>query len=453
MDTPKLKSVAANVQGIAMIQKSNSDRQVQTSAQPRGMANKFLHRIGLLFFFLMLVLPTTYQKERGALLLIIVAGCLCEFLMGKWKIHPTVFNVGIICVTTSLFFIIYGLYNNAPGALSVGTVYVLWPLLFIFFMGFLNNPAYYEGFIKMIIVGVIVSAVMGILLVLEGFGFIDINLSSFLEVQGAGFGIDEGTLVYNLYNMTTIIFGFPFLLALIFLPPKLSVVNKFWNYLALFALVLALFTLLISRRRAFWVISLASPLIIYVIFRISRLANPFKLKPLFYVIVLASFALLIWSVVFKLSIENTYYAVLAGFDFGDSFNFSTSARTEQFHVLLDGWMNNPLMGSGHGAAALGSVRSDEQAWAYELSYLALLFQVGLIGLIVYSSAVLWIFVKSIRLVRTNPESAAMLLPLLVGLACFLIANATNPYLAKFDYLWTIFLPVGILNAYLLKISS
>jgi O-antigen ligase len=161
---------------------------------------------------------------------------------------------------------------------------------------------------------------------------------------------------------------------------------------------------------------------------------------------------LIGSVVFKLSFEGIIYYVLAGFDFGDSSNLSASARAEQFYALLHGWMDNPLIGSGHGAAAQGSVRSEEQAWAYELSYLALLFQIGLIGSLIYLSALLWTFIKSIRVVRTIPKSAAMILPPLVGLTCLLIANATNPYLAKFDYLWTIFLPVGILNAYLLRIS-
>jgi len=416
------------------------------------MVNKYFHRLGLLFFFFMLVLPTVYQKERGVLLLILVAGCVYKVWVGKWKIHPTVLCIGIGCVATSLLFMLYGIFNDAPGAFSVGTVYVLWPLLFIFFMGVLNNPSDFEGFTKIIILGVIVSAMMGILLVAEGIGVININISSFLEFQGAGLGIFEGTLEYNLYNMTTVIFGFPFLLALIFLPKKLSNTNKFWNYLALLALILALITLLISGRRVFWVISLTSPLILFVIFRISGLANPFKLKPLFFIFVLISSVFLIGSVVFKLSFESIIYDVLAGFDFADSSNLSASARAEQFDALLHGWIDHPLFGSGHGAAALGSVRSEEQAWAYELSYLALLFQIGLIGSVIYFSALLWTFINSICVVRTNPESAAMILPLLVGLTCFLIANATNPYLAKFDYLWTLFLPTGILNAYLLRNS-
>jgi len=42
-----------------------------------------------------------------------------------------------------------------------------------------------------------------------------------------------------------------------------------------------------------------------------------------------------------------------------------------------------------------------------------------------------------------------MLPVLAGTSCFLIANATNPYLAKFDYIWVIFLPVALINIWLL----
>lgn len=42
-----------------------------------------------------------------------------------------------------------------------------------------------------------------------------------------------------------------------------------------------------------------------------------------------------------------------------------------------------------------------------------------------------------------------ILPVLVGTACFLIANTTNPYLAKFDYIWVVFLPVALINIWLL----
>jgi hypothetical protein len=35
----------------------------------------------------------------------------------------------------------------------------------------------------------------------------------------------------------------------------------------------------------------------------------------------------------------------------------------------------------------------------------------------------------------------------------LIGNATNPYLEKFDYIWVIFLPVALINFWLLGQNS
>jgi len=416
------------------------------------MVNKLFHRLGLLFFLLMLVVPTTYQVERGALLMVLVAGGVYKSLAGKWRIDKRVLVVGLGCVTTSLMFMLYGLLNDAPGAVEVGTVYVLWPLLFIFFMGVANSPSDFEPIIKVIIVGVMIASMMGILLVAEGFGGIGLNMKFILGGQGAALGISEGTVEYRLYNMNTVIYGFPFLLALILLPKELRFCNKFWNRLTLITLGLTFITLLISGRRAFWVIVTISPLVIFVIYRVAGLANPFKVKSFFYLAVFVLLSLLIGDLVFELRFDQYIGNILAGFDFGDVSNVAASARAEQFYALLHGWMENPLLGAGHGAAAPGSIRSAEHPWAYELTYLALLFQIGLIGSIIYASAVFWIYVKSIRFVHIRPRAAAMFLPLLVGLTCFLIANATNPYLMKFDYLWTIFLPVGVLNAYLLQCS-
>jgi hypothetical protein len=42
---------------------------------------------------------------------------------------------------------------------------------------------------------------------------------------------------------------------------------------------------------------------------------------------------------------------------------------------------------------------------------------------------------------------------LTGMTTFLIANATNPYLEKFDCLWTVFLPLAVVNVSLLKENS
>src|SRR2546428_457875 len=120
------------------------------------MIQNVFRGLGLIFFFLMLVIPSIFQIERGVLLAILVVGCAYKALVGEWKIHYSVLMIGVGCVTTSLIFVLYGMLNNAPGAIEVGTVYVLWPLIFMFFMGALNDPHDYPGYIKVIVVGVAV---------------------------------------------------------------------------------------------------------------------------------------------------------------------------------------------------------------------------------------------------------------------------------------------------------
>ena len=89
-------------------------------------------------------------------------------------------------------------------------------------------------------------------------------------------------------------------------------------------------------------------------------------------------------------------------------------------------------------------------WAYELTYLALLFQTGLVGTGFYTAGVIWIYVTGIGVLRGGGPLGRMMFPTLVGLSCFLIANGTNPYLPRFDGLWVIFLPVALINLWLIE---
>lgn len=414
------------------------------------MGSQLIQRFGQFFFFLMLVIPTTFQLVRGVMLSVLVMGCCYVAMLGKWKIHKTVLYIGILCVTTSLIFINYGQLNDAPGAASVATVFVVWPLLFLFFMGGMNSPCNFQPYIKVIILGVSVASLMGVLLVFSGLDLLGINLESIFEFQGARVGIYDGTFEYQLYNLTTVIFGFGFLLALLTLPDSVRSLNGFWKFNLRLAFVLACLAMLFSGRRALWVVAACSPLIIYLLSRISGLANPFRLKFVLVMFLAIAVGAGLGATIFNINFEMMFTDLLSGFDFNDASNESASVRGDQFRALFSGWQEAPLWGFGHGSFSPLSIRDNNEPWAYELSYMSLLFQVGLIGFLIYTAALVWMYVKSIMIMRNQPEAASLLLPLLVGLTGFLIANATNPYLAKFDYLWVIFLPVAVVNSYLLQ---
>jgi hypothetical protein len=399
-------------------------------------ANNIFFNLGLFFFFLMLVIPTTYQLERGMLLSVLCMGAFIGASRGGWKINRQIVMILLLTVSASLVFMFNGLIHNAPGALRVGTVNVLWPMLYVFFAGFFRRPETVIKFQQVIVWGIIVSAVMGIALVAEVFLSLNCGVRSLLSFQGAGVGIYSGYIEYRLFNMTTLIYGFPFLATLFLLKNQKDTFLLRKKFLLWCALVLLLLAAAVSGRRAFWLLILISPFIIGVLFLFAGQRRALK-----------RIAKLILPVcIFVVCISFTPAIDISGL--GKEFTsvtreFSSGKRYDQFHVLITEWTEKPLIGHGAGSAD----KSKTEGWAYELSYVALLFHTGIVGVFIYTFAVAWVFVTGIIIVRRLPQAAPVILPLLAALAGFLVVNATNPYLGKFDYLWTLFLPVAAINAY------
>ena len=67
----------------------------------------------------------------------------------------------------------------------------------------------------------------------------------------------------------------------------------------------------------------------------------------------------------------------------------------------------------------------------------------------FLSGIIWIYWMGIRIIRKGGKLALDMIPIMVGMTCFLIANATNEYLIKFDSIWVIFLPITLINYWLI----
>lgn len=396
--------------------------------------------LGLLFFFLMIIVPNTYQVARGCLLSVICLGAFIGALFGSWRLDKRIIIILLMTVSASLIFMLNGMAHGAPGALRVGTVNVLWPLLYVFFAGFFRQPKIVVKFHNTIIYGIIVAAIMGLLLVGEAISGKNWGIQSMLAFQGAAAGVHDGYSEYMLFNMSTLIYGFPFLVTLYLLKDRTDMSGLKQDVLLWIALILTILSAAVSGRRAFWLIILLSPFIISFLLLVSGQYR--ALKKIMKIFLPLLIIVLAMSFTFVFDIGGLGKAFLSV-----SEEFSSGPRHDQFSVLMTEWMEKPLLGHGAGAAAEGIIRSKKMAWSYELSYVALLFSTGIIGICIYSAAVAWIFISGNSIVRRTPEAAPILLPSLAALAGFLIANATNPYLEQFDYLWTLFLPVAVINAY------
>ncbi|CAN5195530.1 hypothetical protein BH18GEM1_BH18GEM1_01450 [soil metagenome] len=405
---------------------------------------------GYVLFFGMLFLPTVYQGPKGFLLAVVTAGIAFGSLWrGRIGLHPMVLSATLLFCVVGLIFMFLGALRGAPGALRVGTVYVAWPLVYAILVAGSADGRVLTGLMRVLVVAGIAIGLYGLSYVLYAAGILPEGLYLRLD-QGQSIGFYEGFVEVNLYSLASLLFLIPFLLAaLVFWQGISSPVPRGWLWAAfLFSALLAV----LSGRRALLAVLGLSPLVIFFVWCVT----PSRLRPkprsvlpaLGGIILLGGFVGIYLGIAFDLRWQAIVEMVGRGFDF-TSLDPSSSARAEQFRVLLDQWTRAPLFGAGHGASAASLVRSDEMPWAYELSYVALLYQTGLAGLIAYSAGIAWIFMMGLRLLHSGQQHALLLAPVLVGTALFLVGNATNPYLVKYDYLWVIFLPVAIINHWLL----
>ena len=409
------------------------------------------------FFFLMLVVPTTLQAERGMLLFLIILGSftILRTIWSGWVISRQILLWLVICIAYSLFSILWGVINDSQGAIAVSTVYVLWPILFVYFIGFTRTVKPYVFLEKIILIGVFLAALSGVLFVTSSFYPVLRIFDPYFKLMSGSLGLYENSTAFTLSNMATVIYGLPFMTALLMMGPRTSLYFSYkWKVFCVIGLLVSFFVMLIAGRKAFMAVALISVPVTLLLMRIARFAN-FQYKSFVKIstaaLLVAIFGILVGAITLGLDSSTLVAHFLSGFDFNDSSNISATRRAEQFYALMGEWQSSYLIGFGHGSNAR-SAPGDVVPWAYELQYVALLFQTGILGMLIYGSAVTWLMYQMIRLSRKYADLAVLMLPLLVGLICFLVANATNPYLSKFDYLWTLFLPVGLVNTGLLRVS-
>jgi O-antigen ligase/polysaccharide polymerase Wzy-like membrane protein len=419
--------------------------------------NKFEY-VGYSLLFLMLVFPSIAEMQRIKVLLLamLVFVILIKVLKTKelW-IHKKVFNITSFFVVVTLLFAAKGALADTPGALAVIRVYAFWPFVYLLLIQEMTNKSIFMKLKTTILISLIFISLYGINYILSAINIMPLIYDFNFASAEARYGIQEGYVKMESIGFNSLPFLVPFTLS-IFMN---NIFNKTKNSkLVIIALFLGLLVVMLSGRRAVLLVTIVSPLFLL---GLKVLGSNYDAKKLLInllkAIIPLAIALIVLFIIVAYYLEVTPAGIIelftSGFDFSNAADVGAYLRKEQFHALVDGWMQNPLFGAGHGAATNASIRSYEQPWAYELYYLALLFQTGIIGFILYFSGIVWIYKTGIKIIRSDIDCANILLPMLVGMTCFLIASATNPYLPTFEGIWTIFFPIAVINSWLLERSS
>ena len=405
----------------------------------------FFWNVWYFLFFLMLFVPTVFQLLKGVLISIVFIGILGNLRKNNFKSNPfspIILFLSLLNILAGIFFFGVGFVNNTPGYIRVMTVHLAYPIMYsLFLIPLFNNLIHIKRTLKLLIYISIAVCIYYISFYLNALGILPDSFFITLPLNGIS-GFYDGIVEISLTTTASIIYFAPLLITLKFTNPK------FVNPILLnSALILVIFVSIISGRRALYLI-----IFISIVFNIGFLffhGRSSKLKIILSLSgggIILTFAI---GILFFLAKVDVYLFINDFLDVFNSSNPSTFERKLSFDSLIKGWLESPIYGRGFGAAAEYR-RSIEFPWAYEITYVALLFQTGILGIFLFAFSTIIVMGKLLFIIVRNPEYYELVLPIWITTFCFLIANNTNPYLFKFDFIWVYFLPIAILNALLIK---
>lgn len=392
--------------------------------------NDLSQRTAALILLLSMVFPTVFALFKTVALLVPL-GCLLIAGGALGKINQRLLLFAFFYSLVGVIWSLYGVALGNPGALRVLTVMAVYPVLFtLLAMLYQGQSSKLDDLFLTAAVAIVVldlGFIAGeILLPGNPLG----SLLRSLYADEAVVDYAGNYLKFTLPNISTVIFLLSFVLC-----RAACVRSGLKMFVALFGLALVV---LLSGRRVILVTAVAGPLIAYVL---SIGAVNYGRLGIVKIIIFVASIFALTGFFYSLWPDYFYERITSILNF--SADSSNVERAYQFNALFDGIFQHPLWGAGAGAVA-DYVRSEEMPWAYELFYISILFQYGAFGFTVYAMGVLLLIVFLAQETRRKGRDSFEFY-YLSGLISFLLATATNPYLAKFDYMWVLFIPVALLN--------
>jgi len=404
----------------------------------------------------MVYLPITANLLYACMIAVVFLVLLFSYLFSRdrLKIHPTILSWVFFYVALGAGFITYGLVTGAPGALFSCLVYVVYPCVYAVFIAAATGAGIWINLLRILVLATIAIDLGTFEFALWALGRIPDSLYVAPHVVDA-IRLSDGLVQMRHYSLGSLIFVVPFLMAALVVygdrcPPILPK-KVLW-----LGLLLGMGSALLGGRRALLIVVAIAPLLVW-FFR-AQLPRRVRVsgKKRGWRIMLGVAALVVAATVglgffVDLNWHGIMQLVLSGFDTRLGYAGATD-RWNQYYALMHGWASHPLFGKGLGSFTPEVIRSD-RPWQYELQYALLLFQTGLVGIILYSAGVVWLYWTGIKLIRSGSRLGIHMVPVLVGTTCFLVANSVEPYLQAFCQDWTIFLPVGLINCWRLSTET
>lgn len=418
----------------------------QKTSKPQIYQNCFIRRNTIssegivdLFYYLLIVVCTLYYRGGGAvkagLIALIVVVALFEKRknFGFNRTSLIMFLNVLVCVIAT----IHGMFTGNKGeALRSATVNVLWPLLYCIFSGYeLSDERlmkFYRGLCYILTV-ICISDTLVLISGITGISFINsiLDIINLGGISGASSGV-----FFRSDHMYLYAFFAPFIISC-FSMDKTEIEKT--GLSVRYVYLLAVYTGLIAICTGMGAIWLATFVGVIISVLVSR---TYKRRKLFVIIVTCVTGGIIVACISYVRQGFVYYIVedilsRAGVN-GRNVEGGTTVRINQISALLREWKHNPLFGRGI-AATVRYVRDGAviETSAFESSYIALLFQKGIVGLVVFFLMV----ARGMSNLRKRKEIFCFSRSFEIGLTGMLMANIFNPYLASISSIWILYFPM------------
>lgn len=404
---------------------------------------------GNILYFLMLFAPRAWQFLKMPLVVVVVIMLAFYYIRNKrMQLNGVTIKWFTILVCFGIVWSLTGALKDNPGVFDFFRLNVIWVVLYALFVFYIDSMEKFRSLLTTMVYATIAISLYNIAIVLNALSSLP-DLHSFLKIDAdltSSLGIHEGYIQMQSHNLGSLTFLAPFVLSIFVMKPCYS--EGISRKTLLTAVVLSIVTVIISGRRALWLEMMVTPLFILAF-------NYFAYDDRTSYIAKRTIKICAATIVLLVAI-GSLLAINYDWQFGGFQERFTSAfvtediRSEQAAALWNGFKESPILGSGFGIGVPEVVRNDEYPWMYELSYMLILYNTGLIGSILYAVCLGMIFYYGFRIIGKDQGDKSIIISLLIAFSCFIIANATNPYFASYDFMWVLFLPVCYINVVLSK---
>lgn len=405
------------------------------------MNQLFKFSLGILFM-LMIVFPGLLQPVKLVFLgFSIIFGL--SLRNGQIYIDKGVLSWMLIYVMTNLFYMVLSIIHGND-ALSYMPVLIFEPIaLFLIVLLFNNDLLHFA--IKAVVVSSYILVIYDTVFLMSINGILPAFFHDLMIGIKANYGgVLFGFVKYSADNVSWMMFLAPLFIA-VFLTTNIDKLRK--HSLILIA-AFAIHAVIVMRTALFLCFIIG--IFLTVIFtKISK--QSISRKSLH----MTLFAIIVFLMIGIFGFSQQLVSLLSE-DIISAFSLETSTnslgvvdaggrvRYEQFIDLIYTWSIKPIFGWGVPSNSLNIVRSNVLG-AYELTYIAMLMQRGLLGIFIYFALIVWLFLKNFQIAKENSNYSKSSICIMVALSAAIFANFTNPYIDNFDRLIIQFLPLIFIN--------